>query len=256
MSVSNCLSVGSRAGTGKVGSEPRKPGQCTARARTIASAQVKVVDPRDGPVRGAVVNSRFLDTDDLDGKVSLTTNLQGVATAQHSGPACVGAIAFFADRVNKSGLTLDRSVGTLTSFVIAASAPVGSGGINLGLRIAFRRSGPQVDEPFPRLQARHLGHAGGNHAGFQRDLFLRDIALRQRVVADPELHAAVGEFADGAGERVALRVLRTFEQEVDALAMGDDDDLRGRVGIEARLARSSLRRLPQRSCAECLLTSR
>lgn len=116
--VSNCLRVGSLVVSGKIVYEPRKPGQCTTRAKTTASAQVKVVDASGQPVRGAVVNGRFLDDNYLDGKVSLTTNLQGVALAQHSGPACVGAIAFFVDSVSKSGFTLDRSTGTLTSFVV------------------------------------------------------------------------------------------------------------------------------------------
>ena len=54
----------------------------------------------------------------LDGKVTLTTNSQVNVTAQHSGPACVGAIAFFIDRLTKASRSLDRTSGVLTSFVI------------------------------------------------------------------------------------------------------------------------------------------
>lgn len=103
--------------SGKIVYEPPRPGQCTAGAGTTASAQVKVVDQSGQTVRSAVVNGRFLADYCLDGKVSLTTNLQGVATAWHSGPACVGVIAFFADSLSKTGLALDRSTGTLTTFI-------------------------------------------------------------------------------------------------------------------------------------------
>ncbi len=116
--ASNCLRVSSLSVTGRIVYEPRKPGQCTARAKTAASAQVKVVDENGIAVRGAVVKGRFLDDYYLDGKVTLTTNSQGNVTAQHSGPACVGAIAFFIDSVTKASRSLDRTSGVLTSFVI------------------------------------------------------------------------------------------------------------------------------------------
>ncbi len=79
---------------------------------------MKVVDENGAAVAGAVVKGRFLDDYCLDGKVTLTTNSQGNVTAQHSGPACVGAIAFFVDSVAKAGRSLDRTNGVLTSFVI------------------------------------------------------------------------------------------------------------------------------------------
>lgn len=116
--TSNCLRVGTLNVTGKIVYEPRKPGQCTARAKTTASAQIKVVDENGVAVRGAVVKGRFLDDYYLDGQVTLTTNSQGNVTAQHSGPACVGAIAFFVDSVTKAGRSMDRVNGVLTSFVI------------------------------------------------------------------------------------------------------------------------------------------
>ena len=116
--TTNCLRVASLTVTGKISYPPRKPGQCTSRAKTNASAQLKVVDENGLAVSGAVVTGRFLDDYYLDGKVTLTTNSQGVITAQHSGPACVGAIAFFVDGVSKAGRTLDRTTGKLTSFVI------------------------------------------------------------------------------------------------------------------------------------------
>lgn len=116
--TTNCLRVSSLTVTGKITYPPRSPGRCTARAKTTASAQLKVVDENGLAVPGAVVTGRFLDDYYLDGKVTLTTNSQGLVTAQHSGPACVGAIAFFVDGVSKTGRTLDRTSGKLTSFVI------------------------------------------------------------------------------------------------------------------------------------------
>ena len=77
-----------------------------------------MVDENGVAVRGAVVKGRFLDDYYLDGQVTLTTNSQGNVTAQHSGPACVGAIAFFVDSVTKAGRSMDRVNGVLTSFVI------------------------------------------------------------------------------------------------------------------------------------------
>jgi hypothetical protein len=116
--VANCMRVATLNVAATIIWQRGKPGQCTARAKTSASAQVKVVDGNGLPVSGAVVSGRFLDDYYLDHVVSLTTNAQGVVKASHSGPACVGAIAFFVDAVTKAGRTLDRTTGKLTSFVI------------------------------------------------------------------------------------------------------------------------------------------
>jgi intracellular sulfur oxidation DsrE/DsrF family protein len=43
------------------------------------------------------------------------------------------------------------------------------------------------------LQAGDLGHAGGDEGGFGDELFLRQLAIAQRDLADVELHAARDE---------------------------------------------------------------
>lgn len=114
----NCLRVSTLNVTGRMISERGKPGQCTPKASNRASAALSVVDEQGVAVSGATVSGRFLDDYYLNTAVTLRTNLQGRATAQHQGPACVGAIAFFVDKVVKTGLGFDRSAGVLTGYVI------------------------------------------------------------------------------------------------------------------------------------------
>jgi hypothetical protein len=113
-----CLRVNALNVTGRMISERGKPGECTPKASNRASAALSVVDEQGVAVSGATISGRFLDDDYLDTVVTVRTNLQGRATAQHQGPACVGAIAFFVDRVVKTGLAFDRSSGVLTGYVI------------------------------------------------------------------------------------------------------------------------------------------
>jgi hypothetical protein len=50
--------------------------------------------------------------------VTAVSNAQGIATFSYSGPACVGAVAFFIDDATKGIRTLDRTVGVLAGDVI------------------------------------------------------------------------------------------------------------------------------------------
>lgn len=113
-----CVRVASIEMRGRMVSEPGQPGQCTPGARNEVTTRVTVQDATGAPVRGAIVEGRFLDDYTLDAPVRLRTNWRGQAVARHSGAACVGAIAFLVDGVQKSGLTLDRTAGQLSAYVI------------------------------------------------------------------------------------------------------------------------------------------
>lgn len=114
----SCLRVSALDMTGRMISEPGQPGQCLPGASNDVRARITVVDADGLPVRGATVVGRFLDDYYLDAPVSLRTNRKGQVVARHTGEACVGAIAFLVEDVRKSGASLDRTAGTLTSWVI------------------------------------------------------------------------------------------------------------------------------------------
>lgn len=84
--------------------------------RVVVTA--RVVSGDGMPVAGARVTGRFLDDYWLDEVVSATTDTKGRAKFKHLGPPCVGAVAFLVTRATKSGLTLDRTAGELTDYVI------------------------------------------------------------------------------------------------------------------------------------------
>lgn len=114
-----CLRVEAIAMTGRMLSEPgQPPGQCTPGARNEVTARLSVVDASGMPVRGVTLTGRFLDDYYLDAPVTLKTNRKGQAVAGHSGEACVGAVAFLVEGVQKPGMALDRTAGQLTAYVI------------------------------------------------------------------------------------------------------------------------------------------
>lgn len=114
----HCLRVSSLKVSGRMVSAPGQPGQCVEGARNQVKAGLTVVDETGAPVRGATVRGRFLDDYFLDAPVTLTTTRRGTAVAKHIGPACVGAVAFLVDSIEKAGHTHDRSTGVLTGYVI------------------------------------------------------------------------------------------------------------------------------------------
>ena len=88
------------------------------RSTNWVTAALTLTTEAGNPLSGVTVKGRFLDDYYLDEKVSGITNSNGVVRFIHRGPACVGAIAFFADNAAISGRTFDRTQGTLTNYVI------------------------------------------------------------------------------------------------------------------------------------------
>lgn len=114
----NCLRVSALTISGRMISAPGQPGQCVPGASNDVTARLTVTTAGGQPVRGATIRGRFLDDYYLDAPVTLKTSRTGQASTRHQGPACVGAIAFLVDGVDKAGSTLDRSAGRLTAYVI------------------------------------------------------------------------------------------------------------------------------------------
>lgn len=113
-----CLRVATLAMTGRFVNDPRAPGSCTPAAENRVKATLTVTDADGNRVAGASVRARFLDDYALNTRVSAKTNAQGQVVFNHRGPACVGAVALLVDTASAPGGRLDRSVGTLTGFVI------------------------------------------------------------------------------------------------------------------------------------------
>jgi len=113
-----CMTVATLTVSGRMVSAPGQPGQCVDGARNDVTARLTVLDDAGQPVPGATVRGRFLDDEFLDQPVTLKTSRRGSAVARHSGAACVGAVAFLVDGVDKAGLTLDRTRGQLSEYVI------------------------------------------------------------------------------------------------------------------------------------------
>jgi len=114
--TSGCLRVASIRMTGRMIGRPR--GQCTPDAFNRVAASITVTDEGGRPLRGVTVEGRFLDDYWTDAPVRGTTNWRGIARFVHTGPPCVGAVAFFVDDASRLGRVLDRGTGQLTSFVI------------------------------------------------------------------------------------------------------------------------------------------
>jgi len=83
-----------------------------------AAARVTVSDEAGSPLSGARVIGHFLDQYWLDQVVAGQTNAQGQVMFRHDGPACVGAIAFLVTDAAKGSRAFDRTIGTLTNYVI------------------------------------------------------------------------------------------------------------------------------------------
>ncbi len=98
--------------------DPADPEHCTPQASDRASAAVTITSETGAPVSGAVVRGRFLDDYWTNRSVSAMTNVNGVASFRFQGPACVGAIAFLVDRVEKDALVLDKTVGILARAAV------------------------------------------------------------------------------------------------------------------------------------------
>jgi hypothetical protein len=109
----NCIHVAGIAMTGKmIGNN------CTEDAFDRVRSTISVVDENGTAVANARVSGRFLDDYYLDEAVSGRTDANGDVTFKHKGLACVGAIAFLVEKVNKKGSTLDFTIGELADYVI------------------------------------------------------------------------------------------------------------------------------------------
>jgi hypothetical protein len=106
--------------------DPRDPGHCTPDAHNAVRARAIVASENGVRLGNVEVSGRFLDDYWTDHPATAVTNAQGIATFSYTGPACVGAVAFFVDGATKGIRTLDRTVGVLAADVIPAqAAPAG-----------------------------------------------------------------------------------------------------------------------------------
>ena len=116
--VGYCLRVASLQMKGDFIDDPRAPGSCTPAAANKVTATLTVTDADGNPASGVRVSARFLDDYALNKRVSARTNTSGKVVLRHRGPACVGAVALLVESAAANGAAFDRSVGTLTSYVI------------------------------------------------------------------------------------------------------------------------------------------
>lgn len=93
------------------------PGYCD-QGQAHAAARVTVTNEAGSPLAGVGITGHFLDDYWLDQIVAGKTNAQGRVVFRHDGPPCVGAIAFLVTEASKTGRMFDRTVGTLTNYVI------------------------------------------------------------------------------------------------------------------------------------------
>lgn len=113
-----CMHVDQLTITGTFINDPKAPGSCTPRARNRVVATLKVTDAAGSPVRGVNVRGRFLDDYALNEPMQGRTDASGQVSFRHLGEACVGAVAFFTDRLDRPAMTFDTLAGTLTGYVI------------------------------------------------------------------------------------------------------------------------------------------
>lgn len=113
-----CLQVRQLAVSGRMVEDPRFPGQCVPRARNEVSAVLTVTDAAGLPQAGVRVQGRFLDSYDLDQRVSALTDAAGQARLRHAGPACVGTVSLLVESLQRPGARFDRGTGTLYGSVI------------------------------------------------------------------------------------------------------------------------------------------
>jgi hypothetical protein len=121
--TADCIRVTSLEMTGVFVPEPGKPGQCTPDAFNDVDVEVVVTGEDGAPLAGISVEGRFLDDYWTDHPVSGTTDVDGRATFNLIGPACVGAVAFLVDDATGQARTLDRTTGVLVNDVIPTEPP-------------------------------------------------------------------------------------------------------------------------------------
>src|SRR5260221_2732731 len=99
----------------------------------------------------------------------------------------------------------------------------------------------QVRVSLLELQPAHLGHARRHVLHLVDEFRLVDVARLQRDLADAELHALGDQVLHRDLERVAVLVLGVAHEEVDAVGVRDEDDLR--LGIDAQVVAHVAQRL-------------
>ena len=123
--VSRCIRVQALQVRGRFIPDPRDPGHCTPAARNAVRARAVVASENGVRLEGVSISGRFLDDYWTDQPMTAVSNAQGIATFSYSGPACVGAVAFFIDNATKGIRTLDRTVGVLAGDVIPTQTAPG-----------------------------------------------------------------------------------------------------------------------------------
>jgi hypothetical protein len=109
--AANCTQVATLEMKGK------GPAYCD-QGKAHAGARITVTNEAGNPLPGVRVTGHFLDDYWLDQIVTGQTNAQGRVVFRHDGPPCVGAIAFLVTDAAMAGRIFDRTVGTLTNYVI------------------------------------------------------------------------------------------------------------------------------------------
>ena len=110
--TSNCIQVTS------IQMKGRGPDRCD-QGSAEAQAKLTVKNEAGVPLAGVRVTGHFFDDYWLDETVVGKTNANGQVTFKHTGPPCVGAIAFLVTNAEaRPARTFDRTKGILTSYVI------------------------------------------------------------------------------------------------------------------------------------------
>ena len=116
--VAGCIRLSGLQIRGKFINDPNDPGHCTVNAKNHVVVKLQITDETGRKLGGVQVSGRFLDDYWMNKPVVGTTSQQGAISFVHDGLACVGAVAFLADKATKGARVLDRTTGVLTGSVI------------------------------------------------------------------------------------------------------------------------------------------
>ena len=121
----NCLVSSSLVMTGQFVQDPAFPGSCFQGGKmyNLSTAKVTVTDETGAALANVQVSGRFMDDYWTNNPVTGTTNASGVVTWSYKGLCGVGAIAFLVDNASLGTRSLDRTRGTLASYVIPGTTP-------------------------------------------------------------------------------------------------------------------------------------
>ncbi len=125
---SNCLVSSSLVMSAQFVQDPAFPGSCFQGGKMYNTATVTATFTAEAgaALANVLVSGRFLDDYWTNSPVTGSTNAAGVVSWNYKGLCGVGAIAFLIDQATLGTRTLDKTRGTLSTWVIPSVTPPGN----------------------------------------------------------------------------------------------------------------------------------